>query len=70
MGSAAAPGSNDIQCAECAMRLLRTDEYHPQAACLMFRACGNPETVRANLEAVLRDGAGSVDADAFARTSE
>jgi len=27
-------------------------EYHPYAACLMFRACHNSETVRANLEAV------------------
>jgi hypothetical protein len=28
------------------------DEYHPYAACLMFKACHNSETVRANLEAV------------------
>lgn len=27
-------------------------EYHPYAACLMFKACHNSETVRANLEAV------------------
>lgn len=28
------------------------NEYHPYAACLMFKACHNSETVRANLEAV------------------
>lgn len=27
-------------------------EYHPYAACLMFKACHNSETVRTNLEAV------------------
>jgi len=27
-------------------------EYHPYAACLMFKACHDSETVRANLEAV------------------
>lgn len=27
-------------------------EYHPYAACLMFKACHNSGTVRANLEAV------------------
>lgn len=27
-------------------------EYHPYAACLMFKACHNSEVVRANLEAV------------------
>jgi len=28
----------------------RPDEYHPFAACLMFKACHNSETVRASLE--------------------
>lgn len=28
------------------------NEYHPNAACLMFKACHNSDTVRANLEAV------------------
>lgn len=27
-------------------------EYHPYAACLMFRACGDSTVVRANLDAV------------------
>lgn len=29
-------------------------EYHPYAACLMFKACNNSETVRANLDDVRR----------------
>ena len=38
-------------CGECSM-LCDPKEYHPYAACLMFKACHNSETVRANLEAV------------------
>lgn len=30
------------------------NEYHPYAACLMFKACQNAETVRANLDDVRR----------------
>ena len=30
-------------------------EYHPYAACLMFKQCLNSETVRANLQAVRDD---------------
>lgn len=31
-------------------------EYHPHAACLMFKACQNADEVRANLQAVLDRG--------------
>ena len=42
------------RCAECGMRC-NADEYHPYAACLMFKQCHNSETVRTNLEAVRSD---------------
>ena len=35
-------------CQECGMELRRGD-YHPFAACLMFKACGDRETVQRNL---------------------
>lgn len=38
-------------CAECGMNV-RLGEYHPYAACLMFKGCGDGETVRANLDAI------------------
>ena len=38
-------------CAECGMSV-RAGEFHPYAACLMFKACGNPKTVKANLDAL------------------
>ncbi|GKS92757.1 hypothetical protein [Acidovorax sp. SUPP2539] len=38
-------------CGECGMPCLPA-EYHPYAACLMFKACHNSDTVRANLDAV------------------
>lgn len=38
-------------CGTCGMPCT-SGEYHPYAACLMFKACHNSETVRANLEAV------------------
>lgn len=38
-------------CGECGMPCTRA-EYHPYAACLMFKACQNSDTVRANLQAV------------------
>lgn len=38
-------------CGHCGM-LCTPTEYHPYAACLMFKACHNSETVRANLDAV------------------
>lgn len=40
-----------LPCGECGMPC-RPDEYHPFAACLMFKACHNSETVRANMEAL------------------
>lgn len=43
-------------CAECGM-WVTPGEYHPYAACLMFKACHNSETVRTNLAAVLEHGA-------------
>lgn len=45
--------SND--CAECGM-WVQPGEYHPYAACLMFKACRSSQTVRANLEAVVQYG--------------
>lgn len=42
-------------CAECGM-LVRGDDYHPYAACLMFKGCHDSETVQANLEAVQAHG--------------
>ena len=44
-----------IGCAECGMEVTLA-EYHPYAACLMFKACHNSETVRANLDAVIERG--------------
>jgi len=47
---------DEIHCAECGMRLKRGGEYHPYAACLMFKACFSTETVRRNLQAVVEHG--------------
>ncbi len=38
-------------CMECGMHVA-PGEYHPYAACLMFRGCFSADTVRANLAAV------------------
>jgi hypothetical protein len=43
--------SRTAPCAECGMPCTPT-EYHPFAACLMFKACHNSETVKANLGAI------------------
>jgi hypothetical protein len=43
------------ECKECGM-LVEPGEYHPYAACLMFKACGDASVVRANLVAVLAEG--------------
>lgn len=32
------------------------DEYHPYAACLMYKACKNATLVRANLQGVIDRG--------------
>jgi len=37
-----------LPCQECGMECT-PNEYHPYAACLMFKGCHNSETVRANL---------------------
>ena len=39
-------------CADCGMPVA-ANEYHPYAACLMFKACHNSDTVRENLAAVM-----------------
>ena len=41
-------------CQECGM-LCGPLEYHPYAACLMFKACHDGDRVRANLQAVKDD---------------
>lgn len=38
-------------CHDCGMSC-EAAEYHPFAACLMFKQCRNSETVRANLQSV------------------
>ena len=42
-------------CGDCGMPCA-SSEYHPYAACLMFKHCRNSETVRANLQAVRQQG--------------
>jgi hypothetical protein len=42
-------------CKECGMPVAACD-YHPYAACLMFTACHNSETVQANLDSVVAHG--------------
>jgi len=42
-------------CADCGM-IVKENEYHPYAACLMFKGCKDGKVVRANLKAV-RDNA-------------
>ena len=47
------------RCPGCGMPLGLPNEvaqYHPYAACLMFKDCRNAATVRANLESILRHG--------------
>lgn len=39
-------------CQDCGMACA-TREFHPFAACLMYRECGDARTVRTNLAAVL-----------------
>lgn len=43
-------------CAQCGMRTDGPAVYHPYAACLMFKACKNGDTVQANLDAVVKYG--------------
>jgi hypothetical protein len=44
-------------CTECGMHCETADEYHPYAACLMFKGCHDGSIVRANLNAVVAKGA-------------
>jgi hypothetical protein len=46
-------------CAQCGMSLEGSGDYHPYAACLMYAACGDSQTVQANLMDVYRHGAES-----------
>ena len=43
------------KCKECGMPVT-TGEYHPYAACLMFKSCHDNEIVQANLDAVQAHG--------------
>ena len=43
-------------CAECGMIISRRGEYHPYAACLIFKACGSGSETRANLSRVVDYG--------------
>ncbi len=45
------------ECAECGMPIESATEYHPYAACLMFKECYNSEIVRSNLNAVIEHAA-------------
>lgn len=38
-------------CTECGM-VVTLGEYHPYAACLMYKGCKNEKTVRENLQAI------------------
>ena len=42
-------------CTQCGM-VCEPNEYHPYAACMMYRDCHDSETVRANLNAVVEHG--------------
>lgn len=44
-----------IECKSCGMICKHPTEYHPMAACLMFKACHDGEVVRANLSAVAEE---------------
>lgn len=44
------------QCSRCGMLTSGPKEFHPFSACLMFKACGNSNTVRANLKGVVEFG--------------
>lgn len=52
---AAGLGAQLQPCAECGMPN-QAGEYHPYAACLMFKACRDAGVVRANLDAVIAHG--------------
>ena len=43
-------------CAECGMTLAHPNEYHPYAACLMYKSCKDRDTVLDNLQSVIDYG--------------
>jgi hypothetical protein len=51
------PNSSDfrvgVSCAECGMPLVSVTDYHPYAACLIFKQCHDSETVTISLDAVM-----------------
>lgn len=51
-----------LHCAECGMPC-EPGEYHPFAACLMFKASRNSTVVRANLRSVQRHATAARDAE-------
>lgn len=56
-------------CAECGMPCT-ANEYHPYAACLMFKQCRNSGTVRENLTYVIEHGASGPNAALAAACNE
>lgn len=42
-------------CQECGMPV-DTGEYHPYAACLIFKGCNDAETARANMSVLQKNG--------------
>ena len=52
-----------MACRECGMPV-ESGEYHPYAACLMFRGCLDSQVVRANLSSVTRAQASGVPGEA------
>lgn len=49
------PHTDTMLCAECGM-CIAPMEYHPYAACLMFKGCHDAITVRANRDALVAHG--------------
>ena len=56
-------------CFGCGMKVGDAREYHPHAACMMFRACGSESTVRHALETVQQHGAAAAQ-ERIERTNE
>lgn len=48
------PSDPACRCTECGMDLHDASEYHPRAACLMFKACADRSMVLAALNDVIR----------------
>lgn len=55
MSSSSLPTETVTPCMECSMPVA-AKEYHPYAACLMFKGCGDAKTVRDNLDGVVAHG--------------